>query len=77
MVFDSGVSPNVGSILYAVLQVFTSFTHSLTISLVSYMTRCYCLQVVVTALGASLIDRTGRRPLLVVALLRPSILLTS
>ncbi|GMY21348.1 sugar transporter ERD6-like 8 isoform X1 [Fagus crenata] len=40
---SAGVSPNVGSILYAVLQV------------------------VVTALGASLIDRTGRRPLLVVS----------
>ncbi|XP_057960871.1 sugar transporter ERD6-like 8 [Malania oleifera] len=40
---SAGVPPNVGSILYA------------------------SLQVVVTALGASLIDRTGRRPLLLLS----------
>lgn len=39
---NSGVSPTVGSILYALLQV------------------------IVTALGGMLIDRAGRRPLLMV-----------
>ena len=60
----SGVPPNVGGILYACLQV------SLSLSLSLLFCTCYYFnilpQVIVTAFGGSLIDRLGRRPLLIV-----------
>ncbi|KAJ9682123.1 hypothetical protein PVL29_018154 [Vitis rotundifolia] len=68
---SAGVPPNVGGILYACLQVSLSLSLSLSFSLSLLFCTCYYFnilpQVIVTAFGGSLIDRLGRRPLLIVS----------